>query len=185
MIKFDLKNKSFDGKTILENIQLQINAGDRLHLIAPSGTGKTTLMRILMMIDVDFEGTIENEFKKMSATYPERVFMGGISIYKEIKTFTHRTEAEIDAALKALKIYDAKHKRAKELSTGMRSRASIIRSMITDAEIVFLDEPLLGLDENTKKLAIDFIKTHSQNKTIIYTGDTIYTDETTYELKHV
>ena len=103
--------------------------------------------------------------------------MGGISILNEIKIFTGKTREEIKSALEFLNMVDAKDKKASELSTGMRSRASIIRAMLKDADIVFLDEPLLGLDPRTKDLTIRFIKDHSMDKAIVYTGDQIFTNE--------
>lgn len=177
MLKLNLKEKAFDGKIILSDLQIEIKNGEIFHIIGQSGIGKTTLMRILMGVDRDFEGEFENNFSSMAATYPERVFMGGISILNEIKIFTGKTREEIKSALEFLNMVDAKDKKASELSTGMRSRASIIRTMLKDADIVFLDEPLLGLDPKTKDLTIDFIKGHSRGKAIVYTGDQIFTNE--------
>ena len=177
MIKLNLKEKSFDGNIILKDLEVKINKGDIVHIVGESGIGKTTLMRILMGVDRDFDGEIENQFSSMAATYPERIFMGGISVLNEIKIFTGKTREEIKSALEFLNMVDAKDKKASELSTGMRSRASIIRTMLKDADIVFLDEPLLGLDPKTKDLTIDFIKGHSRGKAIVYTGDQIFTNE--------
>lgn len=182
MIKLNLNEKKFYDKTILKNIKLTVNKNDKLHLIGESGVGKTSLLRILMEVDSDFEGNITSDFKNRSATYPERVFMGGISIFKEIKIFSRASDEEINDSLKALKIYDAKNKKASELSTGMRSRASIIRAVLKKSDIVFLDEPLLGLDDNTKGLAIDFIKSKTKDKTVIYTGETIFDEEIKFNL---
>ena len=177
MIKLNLKEKSFDGNIILKDLEVKINKGDIVHIVGESGIGKTTLMRILMGVDKNFDGEIENHFPSMAATYPERVFMSGISILNEIKIFTGKTKEEIKSALEILNMVDAKDKKASELSTGMRSRASIIRAMLKDADILFLDEPLLGLDPKTKDLTIDFIKDHSMDKAIVYTGDQIFTNE--------
>lgn len=183
MIKLNLKEKSFDGNIILKDLEVKIDNEEIFHIIGESGIGKTTLMRILMGVDQDFVGEIQNNFSSMAATYPERVFMGGISILNEIKIFTGKSHSEIERALDYLNMVDAKDKKASELSTGMRSRASIIRAMLKDADIVFLDEPLLGLDPKTKDLAIHFIKDSSQGKAIVYTGDYIFTDETRLSLQ--
>lgn len=177
MLKLNLKEKAFDGKIILSDLQIEIKNGEIFHIVGESGIGKTTLMRILMGVDQDFDGEIENNFSSMAATYPERVFMGGISILNEIKIFTGKSHGEIERALDFLNMIDGKNKKASELSTGMRSRASIIRAMLKDADIVFLDEPLLGLDPKTKDLAIRFIKDRSKGKSIVYTGEDIFSDE--------
>lgn len=177
MLKLNLKEKTFDGKLILSDLQVKIKKEEIFHIVGESGIGKTTLMRILMGVDQDFDGEIENNFSSMAATYPERVFMGGISVLNEIKIFTGKSHGEIERALDFLNMIDAKNKKASELSTGMRSRASIIRAMLKNADIVFLDEPLLGLDPKTKDLAIRFVKDHSQGKAIVYTGEDIFSDE--------
>lgn len=182
MIKLELIEKSFGDKIILENIKLFVNKNEKLHLIGQSGVGKTTLLRILMGVDKDFKGSLSNDFTSASAIYPERVFMGGISIFKEIKIFTGASDDAIDSALKSLDIYHAKNKKASELSTGMRSRASIIRSVLKPTEITFLDEPLLGLDDETKLFTIDFIKNHTKDRAVIYTGENIYDEESEYRL---
>ena len=114
MLKLNLKEKAFDGKIILSDLQIEIKNGEIFHIIGQSGIGKTTLMRILMRVDRDFEGEFENNFSSMGATYPERVFMGGISILNEIKIFTGKTREEIKSALEFLNMVDAKDKKASE-----------------------------------------------------------------------
>lgn len=107
----------------------------------------------------------------MSITFPERVFLGGIDLFSEIKILTNENDDKIYSALNELALSNSAKKRAKELSTGMRSRASVIRAMLAKSEIVFLDEPLLGLDENTKILVNNFINNNLNSRTLIYTGE--------------
>ena len=64
-------------------------------------------------------------------------------------------------------------KKASELSTGMRSRLSIIRAFLSEADILFLDEPLLGLDDYSKNITTNFISKHLKGRTVLYTGESI------------
>lgn len=173
MIKLNLIEKRFGKNLLYENLKLTINPHEVLHVTGKSGVGKTTLLRILAGLDTDFKGEIVNDFKSQSFTFPERVFVGGISILKEIMIITNKSKNEILDAFSELSLYNDSNKKAAELSTGMRSRLSVIRSMLFDSEIVFLDEPLLGLDDDTKKLVINFINKNLQNRALVYTGEKI------------
>lgn len=173
MIKLELKEKRFDDNLILENINLEINPGDILHIVGKSGVGKTTLLRILSGLDSDFAGTLSNTFNRKAIIFPERVFLGGINIFKEVKLFTNKSDSEILDAFSELDLDKDVDKKASELSTGMRSRLSIIRAALSEADILFLDEPLLGLDEYTKKITVDFLLKHLKGRTVLYTGESI------------
>lgn len=179
MIKLDLKEKKFGDKIVLKNIEISINNGEIVQIEGKSGIGKTTLIRILSQLENSFDGKIENDFKTMSITFPERVFLGGIDLFSEIKILTNENDDKIYSALNELALSNSAKKRAKELSTGMRSRASVIRAMLAKSEIVFLDEPLLGLDENTKILVNNFINNNLNSRTLIYTGEDMYFEKLT------
>lgn len=173
MIKLELKEKRFDDNLILENINLEIKSGDILHIIGKSGVGKTTLIRIMAGLDSNFTGQLSNTFQKAAIVFPERVFLGGINIFKEVKIFTNKSDSEILDAFSELDLDKDVDKKASELSTGMRSRLSIIRAFLSDSDVLFLDEPLLGLDEYTKKITVDFLLKHLKGRTILYTGESI------------
>lgn len=174
MIKLNLKEKRFDDKIVLKHLNITISNGEVLHIVGDSGIGKTTLMRILTGIDTDFNGVIVNDYKKMSITFPERVFLGGINLFAEIKVLTNASDEKINTALFKLGLSNSKYKYANQLSTGMKSRASVIRALLAKSEIVFLDEPLLGLDENTKIITKKFITDELNNRSIVYTGEDIF-----------
>lgn len=173
MIKLNLLKKSFDENIILKDLNLTINSHEILHITGKSGVGKTTLLRILSGIDKDFKGDLFNDFKTQSFTFPERVFIGGVSILKEIMIITNKDRNEVLNAFNELGLSKDFDKKASELSTGMRSRLSIIRSLLFDSEIIFLDEPLLGLDLETKSIVKNFINENLHDRALVYTGEDI------------
>lgn len=177
MIKLNLLEKSFDKNIILKDVNLTINSNEILHITGKSGVGKTTLLRILSGLDKDFKGELINDFKCQSFTFPERVFIGGLNILKEIMVITNKNKEEVLATFDELGLSNDIDKKASELSTGMRSRLSVIRSLLFDSEIIFLDEPLLGLDTDTKNLVISFINKNLHNRTLVYTGDYIISNQ--------
>lgn len=170
MINLNLKEKSFDDKVILKDISLQIEKGDILSITGQSGIGKSTLLRILTGLDTDFKGEITNTFKTSSISFPEKVFLGRISAIKEIKLVSRASNSEIEKAMEYFDLLNLKNNLVKTMSTGQKTRLSLIRSILSDSEIIYLDEPLMGLDFNNKKLATDYIVNNLKGRALVYTG---------------
>ena len=170
MINLNLKEKSFDDKVILKDISLQIEKGDILSITGQSGIGKSTLLRILAGLDTDFKGEITNTFKSSSISFPEKVFLGRISAIKEIKLVSRASYSEIEKAMEYFDLLTLKNNLVKTMSTGQRTRVSLIRSILNDSDIIYLDEPLMGLDFNNKKLATDYILNNLNGRALVYTG---------------
>ncbi|WP_300408552.1 ATP-binding cassette domain-containing protein [Lagierella sp.] len=183
MINLNLIEKKYDEKVILKDISLRINPMDILVIKGESGVGKTTLLRIMSGLDRDFKGTIKNTFRKQSISFSQKVFLGRLSAFDEVKVLSKAEDPIIKSSLKYFDLYKCKDNLAKNLSTGQKTRLSLIRALLTRSEIVYLDEPFLGLDLYNKEKAIDFIKENLNNRTLIYTGDELgFNKEQIYEL---
>lgn len=186
MIKLDLKEKSYDKKIVLRDIFLTLYPKEILVINGASGIGKTTLLRIISGLDKDFSGTLENKFSSASISFAQKVFLGRLSAFKEIKVVTGADDNIIYQSMKELGLYQSKESLAQSLSTGQKTRLSLIRAFLAKSEVIYLDEPLLGLDPENKKIALTYMKKRLKGRTLIYTGSPLgFEGEEILNLKEV
>lgn len=164
-------SKSYNGQTVFSDLCLSIPLGEITALTAPSGYGKTTLLRLLMGLETPDSGTITGlEAQKKSAVFQEDRLCENLSALANIKlTAVSHSESEILTAMEQIGLHDCAKKTAKELSGGMKRRIAILRALLADYDLLFLDEPLKGLDSNTKELVIKYTKRLIAQKTVIFT----------------
>jgi zinc transport system ATP-binding protein len=160
---------SYDNHQVLKDINLPIHKGDYLGVIGPNGSGKTTLIRLILGLLKPSKGTIKlfgqdiTKFKDKSkigyvpqklvnldtnfpATVEEIVAMG-LYPRKGPFTFLNKTDKEkINHALEMVEISSLRNNLIGELSGGQQQRVFIARALSSDPEIIFLDEPTVGVD---------------------------------------
>ena len=167
----DLQNisVSFDGQTILNNINLQIHDGEFVTLLGPSGCGKTTTLRIIAGFQQPDKGNVIFEEKNIDGVpaYKRQVN----TIFQRYALFPHlNVHDNIAFGLKVKKIKDKKFINEKvdemlelvnlkgfgsrninSLSGGQQQRVAIARALAVDPRVVLLDEPLGALDLKLRK----------------------------------
>ena len=170
MMKLESISKSFDGKSVLENISLEIKQGETLLVSGVSGRGKTTLLRIMMGLIKPDEGTVSDMPKAIAAVFQEDRLPEEFTPYVCVKmTAPHGTSKQcISEHLAQVGLADSIDKPVSQLSGGMRRRVSIVRAVVADADALFFDEPFTGLDRETKRTVIDYITRHTQGKTLVF-----------------
>jgi len=155
----------FEGKTALDNISLEIKDGDFCTFLAPSGHGKTTLLRVMAGIDKPDKGTIYYDGKdvtnltvrerNIAMVYQQFVNYPAMTVYENIASPLRvsrekLTKEEIDRRVmecaNLLKIGELMDQHPSELSGGQQQRLAIARSIVKEADYIFLDEPLTNLD---------------------------------------
>ena len=172
MIKCEHIFKSFDGRTVLEDISVEFETGKTNLIIGRSGSGKTVLLKTLVGLHQPDRGDIfYDDMNYTSLSFVERkavrkdvgmIFQGGAlldasTVYENVRLpldmFTTATTAEKDKrvreCLERVELSHAGHLYPSELSGGMIKRAAIARAIVLNPKYLFCDEPNSGLDPQT------------------------------------
>ncbi|MFR4996886.1 MAG: ABC transporter ATP-binding protein [Clostridium paraputrificum] len=160
-VSFNNVTKEFKNKAVLKGVSFNIEAGDIYGLIGENGAGKTTLLKLIVNLLKPTSGNIQvlgKEIKKDSYDYlrnigaliDEPVFYKKLTLYENFEVhceylgFYH--EEKLESVLKRVGLHNKKSKKIKELSFGEKQRLAIAYALITEPELLILDEPTNGLD---------------------------------------
>ncbi len=162
--------KSFGGNEVLRDISIDIPTGGRLLITAPSGRGKTTLLRIMMGLEKPDSGEVKDRPRSQAAVFQEDRLPEEFTAVNCVKmTAGHGvTKDEIRTHLACVGLEGHCNKPVSQLSGGMRRRVAIVRAMLSRADTVYFDEPFTGLDEDTKKRVIEYISDNCADRTLIF-----------------
>ena len=154
--------KSFPGneRAVIDDLSFTLAAGDSLCLLGPSGCGKTTLLRLLMGLEAPTSGSIRIRpalAKQMSYVFQEprlvpwRTCLENVLLPLELaRQKSARSVAHARDLLHQLGLDERLHHFPAELSGGMQMRVALARALVTEPEIILLDEPFAALDERTR-----------------------------------
>lgn len=169
---------SYDRKTALSNIYLQIEPGYVYGLIGGNGSGKSTLMKSILGLvepdggDILINGRPIEEVQKYIAYIPQKeeidwgfpasvmdvVLMGRYPHRRVFERLKAEDYQKAESALEQLGIRDLKNKQIGELSGGQQQRAFIGRALCQEAEIYLFDEPFVGVDITTETHIMEIVK---------------------------
>ncbi|NLL72621.1 MAG: ABC transporter ATP-binding protein [Clostridiales bacterium] len=169
-IRVENLNKSFNGKQVLKDLNINFPKGKITCLMGASGTGKTTLANILMNLLKPDSGRVEGlEGKKISAVFQEDRLIEHWDAIENIRLVNNLglTKEKINEHLKEINLKDYEEKPVRLLSGGMRRRVALVRAILSDYDVLILDEPFKGLDEELKKQVINYIRKMAKGKTVI------------------
>lgn len=164
-------SKSFHELPVLDDVSLHLVSGNIYCLMGPSGSGKTTLFRILLgLLDAD-SGEINGlKKKRISAVFQENRLCEAFTPAENVTMVMPPSAGNHKKAVEALgRLLPAEslNRPVSTLSGGMKRRVAIIRALSVPFDMVIMDEPFTGLDENTKQLVISYIKEACKNKLVL------------------
>ncbi|BCK79344.1 sulfate transporter (plasmid) [Vescimonas fastidiosa] len=154
--------KAFDGKMVLDHVSLTLESGGTACLMAPSGRGKTTLLRCIAGLETPDSGQITDLPERIAYVFQEDRLCDGFSAVDNIRLVTGKAlgEGEIRRHLEELGLAGSLDQPVRELSGGMRRRVVISRAVCFGADLLLLDEPFKGLDDEARQQTADYILRH-------------------------
>ena len=176
--------KKYKDVIALNNVSLSINEGELYGLLGVNGAGKTTLIKILSGLTKKDSGDANikgfnldkiDEIKKIVDISPQEVAVANnLSVYENLVFFQELYNAKdkeyLNMIIDSLGLRDVINKKAKALSGGYQRRLSIAMGLMSKPEILFLDEPTLGLDVIARRELWNIIRKFKGKITIILTS---------------
>jgi phospholipid/cholesterol/gamma-HCH transport system ATP-binding protein len=161
--------KRFEEKTVLDHVSLKIRSQERLVILGQSGSGKSTILRLILGILMPDDGSVffkQFEITRLprrklqrirrhigmvyqySALLSSRTVRDNVALPLEELTDKSREEIDktVDEKLELVGMKDSKNLMPSELSGGMKKRVSLARALVLEPELILFDEPVAGLD---------------------------------------
>jgi ABC-2 type transport system ATP-binding protein len=188
MIKVSGLTKNYKALKALDNVTLNIGKGEFYGLLGPNGAGKTTMINILSAVLKPDTGSVRinnldiihdaKKYKFSIGVVPQEV-----ALYEELSAFDnlmfwgglyriekHELKKRIERTIKLLGLSDRIHDRIRTYSGGMKRRVNMAAALLHDPEVLFLDEPTVGIDPQSRNLIFDVLTDmHHKGMTIVYT----------------
>lgn len=164
--------KSFGEKQVLKGVSFEASGGKALGILGRNGAGKTTMIRIVMGVfgsdsgEVMLDGApIDRKKIKIGylpeerGLYPKKKISEQLIYFAGLQGTDKKTALKtIDALLKKLEVEEYKNRRLETLSKGNQQKIQLIATLISDPDMVILDEPFSGLDPVNAALLKDIVK---------------------------
>jgi ABC-type nitrate/sulfonate/bicarbonate transport system ATPase subunit len=139
--------KYFGARTVLENIEFSARPGEVLALLAPSGTGKTTVLRIVLGLDKKFSGNVVRPEGRLGAVFQEPRLLPWLNVSANLRLVAPQLgDAEIGTLLTSLGLAGCEQRLPKEISLGMARRVALARALAVRPNLLVMDEPFASLD---------------------------------------
>lgn len=168
--------KAYGEHVIFSNLTMELKKGAVTCLMAPSGVGKTTLLRILAGLEQADGGKIGGlEALRKSMVFQEPRLAEELTAAANIQLAVRRrmfgkekrSSRHLVEEMEELGLSGCENQAVSELSGGMRQRVAVLRAMRMDADFLLLDEPFRGLDAGTKKKTMNYIRRKGKEKTML------------------
>ena len=161
-------SKAYGEKAVLQHLSLTLPAGQITALLAPSGWGKTTLLRLLMGLDLPDQGRITGCPQDLAAVFQEDRLCMDFNPVANIRLPSPALSREdVLEAMEAVGLTGCATQPARELSGGMQRRVSLLRALLSPASCLLLDEPFKGLDEELHRQVLAYTRSQCAGRTVL------------------
>jgi ABC-2 type transport system ATP-binding protein len=167
--------KVYDSKIAVDPIDLKIRYGSIFGLLGPNGAGKTTVIKMLTGLSQPTEGiayVAGYNVAKESLKVKENIgwvasevilddsltMMENIWIQSKLHDIGKKWKQKAESLIKYFELDESDDKKVGQFSTGMRKKLEIIMALLHEPKVLFMDEPTIGLDANTRRLLWSLIK---------------------------
>jgi NitT/TauT family transport system ATP-binding protein len=191
VVTLDGVGKTFaSGVVALDRLNLDVWPGEFVSLLGPSGCGKSTALRLVAGLSEPSRGSIDwfgaakadRSAREIGFVFQEPTLMpwatvrGNVRLPLKLKGIGEEIEPRIDAALERVGLAGFAASYPRELSGGMKMRASIARALVTEPKLLLMDEPFAALDEITRfKLNNDLLALwQSLRKTVVFVTHSVF-----------
>ena len=169
MITIDRLTLSYGNQQVLKDCSLQVEAGSRVALMGPSGCGKTSLINVIAGLlspdsgKVSVNGKVSYVFQE-PALFPWLTAVDNINV---VLSDGPETLPRAEQLLEAVGLSDCRDKYPHQLSGGQKQRIAICRALAYGGDILLLDEPLKGLDADTRDQVSALLRQEWAGKTLL------------------
>ncbi len=176
--------KTFESGTLaLDGFSLAVRGGEFVSLLGPSGCGKSTALRIIAGLSAPSAGAVEGPAGKIGFVFQEPTLMPWADVEANVRLplrLSHaddrQAQAAVQQALDRVGLAEFAQSYPRELSGGMKMRTSIARALVTEPQLLLMDEPFAALDEITRfKLNNDLLKLwQALRRTVIFVTHSVF-----------
>ena len=195
--------KEYDGLTAVDNVNLSIERGEIFGLLGPNGAGKSTLIKMLVTLLAPTSGktlvagfnsfTQASDVRRRIGYVPQESALDArLTAYENLELFAElydlpksNLRSKIQEVLELVELDNRRDDLVAHYSGGMKRRLEIARGLLASPEVLFLDEPTLGLDPQTRRVVWDFIHRLQKEWNLTILATTHYLEEAENEMDRV
>lgn len=165
MLKLENITVRFEKQTVIDNLSFLFEDGKAYAITGASGIGKTTLINAIAGLVHLSGGKIISDHKRIGYIFQEPRLFPWMTALENVECVCGDNQKAREYL--ELLLPESANKYPDELSGGMKQRVSIARALAYEPDVLLLDEPFKGLDEDTKNNVTDIVSKHTVGKTVI------------------